>query len=89
MAQGRPPRKKFVLLVDRARIVDDLIIRLHQFDVSKCYWADPFKIPLVVQFKDEEGVDMGGIRKEFFALLFKELFNRAAKEELLHYNEDV
>ena len=57
--------------------------------MANCYWADPFKIELVVKFKDEEGYDMGGVRKEFFALLFSELFTRARKEELLHYNEDV
>ena len=88
-AQGRPLRDKFRLQVDRERIVDDLIDKLAQFDAEKFYWADPFKVPLVVNFKGEEGEDWGGVRKELFALLFQSLLTRAVKEELLHYNEDV
>ena len=34
LAQGRPVRDKFVLEVDRARIVDDVIARLHQFNAN-------------------------------------------------------
>lgn len=89
VAQGRPLRDKFVLQVDRERIVDDLIAKLAQFDAVNCYWADPFKIPLVVKFNEEEGEDWGGLRKELFALLFQSLLSRAVKEELLHHNEDV
>ena len=31
--------------------------------------------PLKVKFQGEQGVDEGGVRKEFFALLIEELFN--------------
>lgn len=33
------------------------------------------KKPLKVKFVGEEGVDVGGVRKEFFHLLIDELFN--------------
>lgn len=34
-----------------------------------------YKKPLKVKFVGEEGVDQGGVKKEFFTLLMKELFN--------------
>jgi ubiquitin-protein ligase E3 A len=33
------------------------------------------KKQLFIQFEDEEGVDEGGIQKEFFQLVIEELFN--------------
>lgn len=34
-----------------------------------------YKKPLKIKFAGEEGVDQGGVKKEFFTLLMKELFN--------------
>ncbi len=39
------------------------------------YKDDDFKKPLQVYFHNEEGLDAGGIRKEFFLLLTKEILN--------------
>src|SRR3990167_556551 len=36
-----------------------------------------YKKPLKIKFSGEEGVDQGGVKKEFFTLLMKELFNPA------------
>ncbi len=36
---------------------------------------EDFKKPLQVYFVNEEGLDAGGIRKEFFLLLTKEILN--------------
>ena len=39
------------------------------------YSDEEFKKPLQVYFHNEEGLDAGGIRKEFFLLLTKEILN--------------
>lgn len=36
---------------------------------------DDLKKQLRVQFRGEEGLDEGGVQKEFFQLLIEELFN--------------
>lgn len=38
--------------------------------------TEQFKKPLKVKFKGEEGVDEGGVRKEFFQVLLRELFDQ-------------
>ena len=53
--------------ISRTNIVDDAISELMTASAS-----DITK-PLKVQFKGEEGEDEGGVRKEFFMLLFQEL----------------
>ena len=37
--------------------------------------SDKYKKPLRVHFKGEEGIDEGGVRKEFFQLLIKQIFD--------------
>ena len=44
------------------------------FQLDK-YSDEEFKKPLQVYFHNEEGLDAGGIRKEFFLLLTKEILN--------------
>jgi ubiquitin-protein ligase E3 A len=43
--------------------------------------------PLRIQFAGEPGIDEGGVKKEFFQLLFKELFN--PDFAMFNYNEDT
>lgn len=38
--------------------------------------AEHLKKPLKIKFRGEEGVDEGGVRKEFFQVLLRELFDR-------------
>ncbi|CAF1080148.1 unnamed protein product [Rotaria sordida] len=58
-----------VLHINRKTIVQDTI---NQLDKQK---EENFKKPLQVYFHNEEGLDAGGIRKEFFLLLTKEILN--------------
>ena len=36
---------------------------------------DPLTLPIEVRFKGEPGIDEGGVRKEYFELVMKELFS--------------
>jgi len=38
--------------------------------------AAEFKKPLKVKFRGEEGIDEGGVRKEFFQVLLRDLFDK-------------
>ncbi|UJR08173.1 hypothetical protein I4U23_012446 [Adineta vaga] len=58
-----------ILHVNRDSIVHDTIGQLDKYKV------EDFKKPLRVYFHNEEGLDAGGIRKEFFLLLTKEILN--------------
>lgn len=42
--------------------------------------------PLKVVFEGEEGVDEGGVQKEFFQLLIRDIFD--ANYGMFHYNEE-
>ncbi len=58
-----------VLMVSRDNLVRDTLIQLQQMK------ADDLKKPLRVVFYGEEAEDAGGVRKEFFMLLMKELMD--------------
>lgn len=64
-----PVNPLLVLHINRQSIVQDTI---NQLDKHK---EEDFKKPLQVFFLNEEGLDAGGIRKEFFLLLTKEILN--------------
>ncbi|XP_076648302.1 HECT and RLD domain containing E3 ubiquitin ligase 4 [Halictus rubicundus] len=64
------PHIQFVILnVSRERIVQDTLTELSQYDSSD------LKKPLRVKFHGEEAMDQGGVRKEFFMLLLKEILD--------------
>lgn len=48
---------------------------------------DPLKKPLKITFEKEPGIDVGGVRKEYFSLIMRELFNPAYA--MFKYNEDT
>lgn len=48
---------------------------------------DPLKLPLKVIFSNEPGIDAGGVSKEYFSLIMKELFNPAFG--MFKFNESV
>lgn len=54
--------------VNRSNILDDALRVISKPDQN-------FKKPLRVIFQGEPGIDEGGVRKEFFQLLIKDLFN--------------
>lgn len=64
----------FVLKVRRSELIQDTLQQLgmHQLGV---HGSDELKKPLKVVFDGEEGVDEGGLQKEFFQLLTEELYN--------------
>lgn len=49
--------------------------------------ADVFKLEMNVIFEGEPGLDMGGVKREFFSLLLKELFTE--EFGMFRYNEDT
>lgn len=48
----------------------------HQLEIYSEDNPDDLKKQLRVQFRGEEGLDEGGVQKEFFQLLIEELFNQ-------------
>lgn len=62
-------REFFHLRVNRLSLVDSTIREIH-----KSSWKD-FKKPLKVKFDGEEAEDEGGVRKEFFLLILKEMLD--------------
>ena len=57
------------LEVKRSDIVNNALNQLSQVDVAS------LKKPLQVKFQGEEGEDAGGVRKEFFMLILKEILD--------------
>ncbi|XP_049935460.1 uncharacterized protein LOC116260292 isoform X3 [Nymphaea colorata] len=70
-----------ILRVRRSNLVADT---LRQLSTSH---HDEFKKPLKVIFEGEEGVDEGGVRKEFFEILVRDLFN--AGYGMFVYNDET
>jgi len=74
--------QEFVLAVRRENLVDETLKAIQSYD--------PFdlKKPLRVHFIGEEGQDAGGVKKEFFLLLIRELLDLGQESGHLEYNED-
>lgn len=66
----------FVLEVRREHIVEDSLTKLTQAGNREL-----LKRPLKVKFQGEEGQDAGGVRKEFFAILCRQLLSPEFGEE--------
>ncbi|UIZ23250.1 hypothetical protein KXD40_003476 [Peronospora effusa] len=62
-----------VLKVRRENIVEDAMQQLVHLSSS----AETLKKPLKVKFVDEEGIDEGGVQKEFFQILIRQLLDPA------------
>ncbi|XP_059046133.1 probable E3 ubiquitin-protein ligase HERC4 isoform X2 [Achroia grisella] len=63
-------RDQFLYLtVSREHIVRDTILQISSHETSQ------LKKPLRISFHGEEAEDAGGVKKEFFQLLLKEIFN--------------
>ena len=81
---NRPPMESFAMSVSRENLLGQTMLQLKQ---SFPGGGDPFKLPIKVRFQNEPGQDMGGLRREYFSLLLKELFTEAFG--MFRYNEDV
>ena len=66
---GQSQLPYFMLLVSRQNIVQETITQLQMANTAD------LKKPLRVTFQDEEAEDAGGVTKEFFMLLIKEILN--------------
>eukprot|EP00002_Diphylleia_rotans_P026853 TRINITY_DN5372_c0_g1_i2.p1 TRINITY_DN5372_c0_g1~~TRINITY_DN5372_c0_g1_i2.p1 ORF type:complete len:1044 (+),score=190.77 TRINITY_DN5372_c0_g1_i2:73-3204(+) len=79
--EGRPIPIYLQLEVSRDRIVSDTLSQLMHYHPAE------MKKPLKVKFRDEEGIDEGGVKREFFQLLVRDLFN--PKYGMFTYFEDT
>jgi len=70
---GSPMSNPFLVLkVRRNAVIEDALNQLAKIGPKSQH---AFKKPLKVVFDGEEGVDEGGVQKEFFQLLIEELYN--------------
>ncbi|VVC87271.1 ubiquitin-protein ligase E3A [Leptidea sinapis] len=60
------------LRVRRSHIIDDALVELEMIAMERTL---DLKKQLVVEFEGEQGVDEGGVSKEFFQLIVEEIFN--------------
>ncbi|KAM4629669.1 ubiquitin-protein ligase E3A isoform 2-T2 [Polymixia lowei] len=72
MAQGQQPNPYLKLKVRRDHIIDDALVRLEMISMEN---PSDLKKQLFVEFEGEQGVDEGGVSKEFFQLVLEEIFN--------------
>jgi len=70
-----------VLLVNRNNIIQDTLQQIQLVE------RDDFKKPLKIKFEGEQGIDEGGVQKEFFQLLISELFD--PKFGMFVYEEEM
>lgn len=72
LSRGRHDLNPYLVLkVKRTNLVQDALQQLAERGGAQ----HDYKKPLKVVFDGEEGVDEGGVRKEFFQLLIEELYN--------------
>lgn len=79
----------FILNVSRGEVVRDTLTQVELFEDTE------FKKPLKVIFDGEDGVDAGGVRKEFYQIMTRQLFDPAygmfkyyEESRLLWFNSD-
>ncbi|CAJ1059847.1 ubiquitin-protein ligase E3A [Xyrichtys novacula] len=72
MVQGEQPNPYLKLKVRRDHIIDDALVRLEMISMEN---PSDLKKQLFVEFEGEQGVDEGGVSKEFFQLVLEEIFN--------------
>ncbi|TNM87607.1 hypothetical protein fugu_005828 [Takifugu bimaculatus] len=72
MTQDTEPNPFLKLKVRRDHIIDDALVQLELISTEK---PSDLKKQLFVEFEGEQGVDEGGLSKEFFQLVLEEIFN--------------
>uniref|UniRef100_A0AAY4C377 Ubiquitin-protein ligase E3A n=1 Tax=Denticeps clupeoides TaxID=299321 RepID=A0AAY4C377_9TELE len=72
MVDGQQANPYLKLKVRRDHLIDDALISLEMFAMEN---PSDLKKQLYVEFEGEQGLDEGGISKEFFQLVVEELFN--------------
>jgi len=61
------------MVVNRDKVLEDSLEKLVK--IKPVNGFDKLKLPLKIEFENEPGIDMGGVMKEYFSLIMKELFN--------------
>ncbi|XP_020293202.1 ubiquitin-protein ligase E3A isoform X1 [Pseudomyrmex gracilis] len=69
---GQPTNPYLRLKVRRDHLIDDALVELEMVALEN---PSDLKKQLVVEFEGEQGVDEGGVSKEFFQLVVEEIFN--------------
>ncbi|XP_034937131.1 ubiquitin-protein ligase E3A [Chelonus insularis] len=69
---GQPTNPYLRLKVRRDFIIEDALVELEMIAMEN---PTDLKKQLVVEFEGEQGVDEGGVSKEFFQLVVEEIFN--------------
>ncbi|KAI5703179.1 hypothetical protein M8J75_008679 [Diaphorina citri] len=69
---GQPTNPYLRLKVRRDHIIEDALVELEMIAMEN---EKDLKKQLVVEFEGEQGIDEGGVSKEFFQLIIEEIFN--------------
>lgn len=69
---GQPTNPYLRLKVRREHIIEDALVELEMIAMEN---DKDLKKQLVVEFEGEQGIDEGGVSKEFFQLIVEEIFN--------------
>ncbi|ENN82993.1 hypothetical protein YQE_00643, partial [Dendroctonus ponderosae] len=69
---GHPSNPYLRVKVRRDNIIDDALVELEIISMEN---PNDLKKQLVVEFEGEQGIDEGGVSKEFFQLVIEEIFN--------------
>ncbi|XP_077572291.1 ubiquitin-protein ligase E3A isoform X6 [Stigmatopora nigra] len=72
VVRGQQPSPYLKLKVRRDHLIDDALVRLEIISTEN---PSDLKKQLFVEFEGEQGVDEGGLSKEFFQLVLEEIFN--------------
>ncbi|KAK7086788.1 Ubiquitin-protein ligase E3A [Halocaridina rubra] len=70
--EGTPANPYLKLKIRRDHIVDDALVELEMVALEN---PGDLKKQLVVEFEGEQGIDEGGVSKEFFQLIVEQIFN--------------
>jgi len=83
--QQRQPPNICYIEISRANILEDSLANI--VNKKLVDGRDPLKCPLQVRFQNEPGIDEGGVSKEYFSLIMKEIFN--PQYGMFKFNEDT
>ncbi|XP_005102222.2 ubiquitin-protein ligase E3A [Aplysia californica] len=72
LVSGGPPNPFLRVRVRREHIIDDALVSLEMTAMEN---PSDLRKQLFVEFEGEQGLDEGGVSKEFFQLIVEELFN--------------
>lgn len=72
LMDGMPANPYLKLRIRRDHIIDDSLVELEMVALEN---PGDLKKQLVVEFEGEQGIDEGGVSKEFFQLIVEQIFN--------------